>query len=133
VGREVQESCFKYATEIASLLSSFWVIEMVGETIIVTRHEGAVRWLRQRFSALVEGARVVSHISPEDVPPFSSVIGVLPITVAKQLLDRDVSVFLIQLPNVPKELRGEELTPKMMDRYGAKLYLIRSIEWEEVK
>jgi len=107
-------------------------MKMAGGTIIVTRHRGAVEWLRKKYGSLVQGAKAVTHINPDDVPRLTAVFGVLPITLAKQLLDRDCAVFLIQMPNVPRELRGQELTAEMMEKYGAKLYRISNIEWEEI-
>jgi len=105
---------------------------MVWETIIVTRHKGAVRWLREKYSWLIKGAKVVTHINPDTIPSKTNVIGILPITIVKRLLDKGCTVTIIQLPNIPEEFRGKELTPEEMERYGARLFYIEELEWREL-
>jgi len=100
----------------------------MGKTYIVSRHVGAVKWLQQRG---FEG-EVISHLDPKILSQGDTVIGVLPIALAKQLIDKGVRVYSLQLPNVPRELRGEELSPQLMNQYGAKVYKILALEWEEV-
>jgi len=102
------------------------------ETIIVTRHKGAIEWLREKYSWLVKGAKIVSHIDPDKIPSETNVIGVLPITIVKKLLDKGCTATIIQLPDVPEELRGRELTPEEMEKYGAKLFYIEKLEWREL-
>jgi len=95
---------------------------------IVTRHHGAVQWLLSRG---FEG-EVVTHLALDMVEAGDEVVGVLPITLVKALLDKGVVVYSLQLPSVPRELRGTELTPEAMDKYGARVYKILTLEWEEV-
>jgi CRISPR-associated protein Csx16 len=97
-------------------------------TVIVTRHAGALEWLKAKG---FEGT-VVDHISAGDVQSGETIVGVLPITLVKQLLDKKCEVIVLQLPDVPKEMRGKELTADDMDRYGARLFRIKVLEWEEL-
>jgi len=95
---------------------------------IVSRHAGAIKWLQQRG---FEG-EVIAHLDPKILGEGDTVVGVLPITLVKELIDKGVQVYSLQLPDVPKELRGQELTPELMDKYGAKVFRILALEWEEV-
>jgi len=101
----------------------------MGKTYIVSRHAGAIKWLQQKG---FEG-EVLAHLNPKILDRGDTVIGVLPITLVKQLINKGVRVYSLQLPNVPRELRGEELSPQLMDKYGAKVYKILALEWEEVQ
>jgi len=102
------------------------VVEMT--TFIVSRHMGAIEWLQSKGFR----GKAIAHLNPTQLRAGDTVVGVLPITLVKQLLNMGVRVYSLQLPNVPRELRGQELTPEMMDQYGAKVYRILSLEWEEV-
>ena len=85
--------------------------------VIVTRHAGAVEWLRRRG---VEG-EVVSSLDETNLPDRQDVYGVLPLTLAVELLRRQCRVFVIQFP--PRGgPRGAELTADEMSAGGAKLY-----------
>jgi len=100
----------------------------MGKTYIVSRHPGAVAWLKSRGFA----GQVIAHLDPKILNRGDRVVGVLPITLVKQLIDKGVQVYSLQLPNLPRELRGEELTPELMDKYEAKVFRILALEWEEV-
>ena len=80
------------------------------DPLIVSRHAGAVDWLRRR--GLV--APVVAHATAEDVRG-KRVYGVLPLHLAAAAAD----VYTIDLPGLPAEKRGQDLSPEEMDRYGA--------------
>jgi CRISPR-associated protein Csx16 len=89
-------------------------------TIIVTRHAGAIEWLRREFGLV--GDKVVAHITAEEVAELKygdKVVGVLPIHLAVAIHQQDARVLLVQMPAVPQEARGRELTPEDMARYGA--------------
>lgn len=81
------------------------------KTIIVTRHEGAVEWLRTRHG--VEGL-VIAHAAPDTVAG-KIVYGILPLHLAALA----AQVWSIDMPNLPAEFRGQELTPEQMDTAGA--------------
>lgn len=99
------------------------------KTIIVTRHPGALEWLRKHYPELFETTYqedpavdlevvepiVVAHADPAGVAG-NRVIGVLPFhlaALAAEYWNLDISV--------PAEARGKELTCADMERYGARL------------
>lgn len=87
--------------------------------LIITRHAGAVEWLKTRHG--VEG-EVTAHATAELVRG-KRVFGILPLGLAAEC----ESVVSIDVPNLPAEKRGQELTPEEMDAFGAKLveYVVR--------
>ena len=89
-------------------------------TIIVTRHEGAVEWLRQQGIT----GNVISHATESDVAG-KDVIGILPLHLAA--LANSVTAIVMDLP---PEFRGKDITPEQMDACGAKLvkYEVRKVE-----
>lgn len=80
------------------------------ENLIVSRHAGAVEWLRMRG---ITGP-VVTHATPEDVRG-RDVVGNLPLALAAEAL----TVTTIDLPDLPPEQRGKDLSPEEMDAAGA--------------
>ena len=94
-------------------------------TIIVTRHEAAVEWLRKSYPEGAAGEvtrighmdwRVIERLRPGD-----KVIGVLPIHLVAELTRRGVTYFGISIPNLPKGMRGTELSADEMEQFGAHL------------
>ena len=80
--------------------------------VIVSRHAGAIEWLRRRGIT----GRVVEHAYPEDIRQ-RVVYGILPFhlaALAKELV-------MIDTPLIPLERRGGDLSPEEMDKYGAAL------------
>ena len=84
--------------------------------IIVTRHAGAVEWLRQQGIT----GEVIAHATPEDVRG-REVYGVLPLHLAAEA----AAVHVIDVPNLTPEQRGQDLTPAEMDAAGAHLCTYR--------
>ena len=78
----------------------------------MTRHRGAVDWLRRRGL----DAPVVAHATAEEVRG-KRVYGVLPLHLAAAAAD----VYTIDMPGLPAEKRGQDLTAAEMDEYGARL------------
>jgi len=78
--------------------------------IIISRHRGLVEWLRNHG---VEG-KVIEQATPDDVKD-KVVYGVLPLHLAC-LADR---VITIDMPKLPFDKRGVDLSPEEMDNYGA--------------
>jgi len=97
-------------------------------TIIVTRHPGAVAWLKEKG---FEG-EVVAHLTPEMVDEGDVVVGVLPVHLVAELKKKGARVFILVLPQVPPEKRGQELSPDEMEKFGARLLEVRELELEEV-
>ncbi len=85
------------------------------KTIIVTRHPGAVEWLRRKGFQ----GEVIQHLAEIPTEP-TRVVGVLPLVLAYQLLAAGHEVYLIEFP-VRNGPRGQELTAEEMEAAGAKL------------
>ena len=80
------------------------------ETVIVSRHAGAIEWLRRQGIA----GTVIEQAIPEDVRG-RVVIGNLPMHLAAEAHQ----VGSIDLPGLAREQRGRDLTPEEMDAAGA--------------
>jgi len=65
---------------------------------------------------------VISHATAEDVRDCT-VYGMLPMHLAAEA----DAVYVIDMPNMPAEARGQDLGPRQMDEYGAQLtgYVVR--------
>lgn len=81
--------------------------------LIVTRHAGAVDWLRGQW---IEG-EVVDHLTPDMLDGVDVVIGVLPVHLAVAAHQRGCRVVLIQIAGTPP--RGAEYTAEDMEEAGA--------------
>ena len=98
------------------------------KTIIVSRHQGAIDFvLSNGFNG-----RIVEQFSPEMVESGMVIIGILPVHLIGEVLKRGSRFIQIQLPEVPKEMRGQELTPEQMVQYGAKLVEVEQLVLREV-
>lgn len=93
--------------------------ERVGDFVIVTRHKGTVDWLAAKGIA----GPVLEHATAEDVRG-KHVYGVLPLHLAAEA----TSVHVVEIPNLPAEMRGVDLTPMQMIEYGATLREYRVTE-----
>ena len=80
--------------------------------VIISRHQGLLDWLASKGIT----GRVIPHATSDDVRG-KNVIGNLPLHLAA-LAD---TVTVVNLPNLPAELRGKELSAEEMDQYGASL------------
>lgn len=83
-----------------------------GHFVIVTRHAGAVEWLAQRGYT----GPVIEQATVEDVRG-KAVIGNLPMHLAAEA----AIVGNIDIPNLTREQRGQDLTPEEMRAAGAVL------------
>ncbi len=84
------------------------------KTIIVTRHPGALDWLRKHHLELGE-AVIVSHAS-EDQIAGARVVGVLPIDLAAKCGE-----YWNLTMTIPPEYRGKELSCEDMERFGCSI------------
>lgn len=82
-------------------------------TVIVSRHAGAIEWLRRHG---IEGD-VIAQATPEDVQE-AIVIGNLPLHLAALT----ARIGSIDLPNLAAADRGRDLSPEEMDAAGACLH-----------
>lgn len=96
----------------------------MSDYIIVSRHSGAIEWLRQNGIM----GRVIAQASPDDIKDMN-VIGNLPLNLAAEA----ASVTAIVFDALPAEARGRDLSPEEMDRYGARLerYKVTKEEWKD--
>lgn len=83
------------------------------KNIIVTRHSGIVEWLKGQG---ING-EVITHVNDPDQVAGRVVYGILPY----HLAFKAVKIVTIDMPELPAEKRGVDLTPDEMDAYGAKL------------
>jgi len=89
--------------------------------VIVSRHQGLVDWLRRKGIV----GKVVTHATPDDVRG-KDVIGNLPLHLAAMAK----SVTVVDMPALPADWRGQDLSPDQMDQAGATLsrYVIRKVD-----
>jgi len=80
------------------------------ETVIVTRHQGFVQWLKQHG---VEG-QVMAQVNSDDVRG-KHVIGVLPLHLAAEA----ARITTVDMPRLRAAQRGQDLSPEEMDEAGA--------------
>ncbi len=91
---------------------------------IVTRHAGAIAWLREKSF----DGEVVTHLVRDQIQPGNLYIGVLPVPLIHQILDTGSRFYLLVMPEVSLALRDREMTPAEMDAAGAKLVEVKRIE-----
>ena len=82
----------------------------MSNVVIVSRHAGQVEWLKERGIT----GEIIPHATPEQVRG-KDVVGNLPLHLAALAN----SVAAVNLPNLPADLRGQDLTPAQMDEAGA--------------
>jgi putative CRISPR-associated protein (TIGR02620 family) len=91
---------------------------------IVTRHAGAIAWLRAKGF----DGEVVAHLTGNRIKPDNIYIGVLPVPVIQQILEVGSRFWLLVLPEVTLAQRDREMTPAEMDAAGARLVEVKRIE-----
>jgi len=100
-----------------------WYWAIPENTHLITRHAGAVEWLRSRG---VDGD-VIEDFSIYDIVPGDRYVGILPLNLIIEVLQNGAEFILLIMPNLPTEVRGKELTAEMMDEFGAELLQITDI------
>lgn len=86
---------------------------------LVSRHPGALAWLRRRFGG--RPARIHQHLTVDDrFAPGDEVAGVLPLHWAARLCRLGVRVWSIDV-DCPAARRGTELEADELDAWGARL------------
>jgi CRISPR-associated protein Csx16 len=91
-------------------------------TILVTRHLGAIEWLKRQGNI---AQLVVSHLDTSTLSPGDVVIGTLPINLVAEVCARGARYLHLSL-HAPLDLRGQELTVDQLDSAGARLEEYRS-------
>ncbi len=93
--------------------------------VIVSRHQGLVDWLAKRGIV----GKVIAHATEDDVRG-KDVIGNLPLHLAAVAK----SVTVVDMPALPADWRGQDLSPEQMDQAGATLtrYVVQKMEGAEL-
>lgn len=86
-------------------------------TWLVTRHPGALAWLRAQGLCDVEH---VPHLDPARVDPGDTVVGTLPVHLAAAVCASGARYFNLSL-ELPAEARGRELSAAELDHYHARI------------
>lgn len=86
-------------------------------TWFVSRHEGALHWMRQHGPAF---DCHVPHLDPTQVQPGDAVVGTLPVHLAAQVCARGAAYWHLVL-HTPQEVRGRELSAQELSALGATL------------
>lgn len=89
----------------------------MAKTLVVTRHAGAVEWLKAKGFSECE---VIAHFAPIMVQSGDVVVGILPLNLVAEVNAKGGRFFALDM-NVPSELRGVEMTAQLMDELGARL------------
>ena len=90
---------------------------LVGTTWFVSRHAGAIEWARRNE---IYAHRWVSHVDTREISPGDTVIGSLPVHMAAAVCARGARYLHLAL-DLPKELRGHELTFEQLTEIKARL------------
>jgi CRISPR-associated protein Csx16 len=85
-------------------------------TYLVTRHGGAVDWLRNRGIKFEH----LSHLDIAAIKAGDRVIGPLPVSKIVELVERGAHYIAIDM-TLPEHARGPDLSAQEMEHYGARL------------
>jgi len=88
-----------------------------GRTVIVSRHPGALEWLRRRG---IDGDQRLAHLDPAMINSGDTVIGTLPLDLAGKLCRKGAEVIGLVI-NTPAKWRGRELTADQIEAANARL------------
>ena len=94
---------------------------------IITRHEGAVCWLRKHG---IEG-RVKKHLYVNDLNEFKegdNVFGALPINLWIELLNKGVELYQIVIPGLNYSERDSDLSVSEMEERGTSLLKVEKTQ-----
>ena len=83
----------------------------------VSRHEGAIQWAKKQQLAIDAWQ---DHFDVDQAQAGDVVYGTLPIPMVAQLMARGARYFHLSF-EMPKELRGRELTAEEMDQLQVSL------------
>ena len=86
-------------------------------TWFVSRHPGALHWMRQHGPAYDQH---VPHLDPAQVQPGDAVIGTLPVNLAAHVCARGATYLHLAL-EMPAQQRGQELSAHELQALGATL------------
>lgn len=97
-------------------------------TIVVTRHAGAIDWLRNTGTS---ADCIVPHLDILTVSTGDVVIGTLPVNLIAEVCTRGARYVHLAV-NIPFELRGQELSAGELESAGAQLqeYLVHTFPFQ---
>lgn len=93
-------------------------------TYFISRHSGAIAWAKS------QGFQVDQQLAHFDVTMVRSgdaILGTLPVNLIAEVNQRGGRYFHLTL-ELPAELRGQELTPELMQAHGARLEEFRALK-----
>lgn len=95
-------------------------------TYLVTRHSGAVDWLKNRLC--VADVLVLPHLEDIQFQAGDKVCGILPLAWAARICSQGAEAHVISV-DVPPALRGQEMSAAQLDALGARLvhYEVREL------
>ncbi len=98
-------------------------------TYFITRHPGARQWAEQE-GVVVD--QLLDHLEIEHLRPGDRVIGSLPVNLAAEVCARGGHYLHLSL-DLPREMRGRDLSVKDMRDCGARLeeFLVTTVERSE--
>jgi len=91
-------------------------------TLIVTRHQNAIDWLKAQFPRLTANAEIVAHLDRARIAEIEAgdvVVGVFPLDIAAEICAQGATLYAIILPQLAQGQRGQELTVQDMIEAGA--------------
>ena len=94
---------------------------------MVSRHQGAVEWIRAQLGS--QQIAVVAHLDDASFAAGDVVCGVLPLAWAARICAAGAEALALTV-DIPERLRGFELTAAELHRLGARLvrFEVRIIE-----
>jgi CRISPR-associated protein Csx16 len=101
-----------------------------GRTLLVTRHAGAIDWLRQQGFDTTERRDHLDKATMDSLTAEDTIIGSLPVHLAAAVCDTGAKFIYLQI-DIPYSRRGEELSDEDMEQYGARLTPFRVISTDE--
>ena len=90
-------------------------------TYIVTRHNGAVEWLKRKGYVNVQ---LIEHMCDSFINGLNKgdkVIGILPIPMMSKVCNKGAEFYHISITNLPSDKKGVELSANDLEEYGTVL------------
>lgn len=99
-------------------------------TIVVSRHPGAVAFVRDTLGLVDGHYEVREHLDLAEIGRPARLIGVLPMVLVEQAILAGHEVILVVMPRIPADRRGQDLSSDEMRQYGAELRRVVSARTE---
>lgn len=87
--------------------------------VVVTRHNGAIEWLKQQPGFETSAAASVAHLGA--IQTATHYVGILPTNLVAEIWEKGGMHTALSLPDLPAEWRGKELSAEEMRYAGARL------------